>query len=112
MPLLDSTKRGRVLAVPEQLWCPSFPEKTRIHEFKALVSQKYGMPLVSYDDLWRWSVSAPTKFWEETWHFVGIRAHKTYDHVRVGLRDKGIAETLTPEKDASVFFFLCPWVTM
>ena len=96
----------------EKLWCPSFPERTRIHEFKALVSQKYGVSLVSYDDLWRWSVSAPARFWEETWHFTGIRAHRTYDYVRVGLANKGIAGTRTFDETCFGFFFLFSRVAM
>ena len=98
MPLLNGTEDNELAAAAEKLWCPSFPERTQIHRFKTTVSQKYGIPLVTYDDLWHWSVSEPAKFWEETWNFTGIRGHRTYDRVCgccsnvLHYRVKGIAE--------------------
>ncbi|PGH06765.1 acetoacetate-CoA ligase [Blastomyces parvus] len=64
------------------LWQPSSPENTRIHSFMALVRQKYGLQqLTTYHELWKWSVSEPAAFWEEVWHFTGVRAQKPYDKV-------------------------------
>lgn len=67
--------------IVKELWRPSSPESTKIHKFMSLVSQKYGLHLNNYHDLWDWSVSEPSSFWEEVWHFTGVKAQKTYDKV-------------------------------
>ncbi|PGH14453.1 acetoacetate-CoA ligase [Polytolypa hystricis UAMH7299] len=64
-----------------QLWRPSSPESTQISRFITHISQKYGLKLSTYDHLYQWSVSNPAKFWEETWHYLGVRSHKPYQHV-------------------------------
>lgn len=82
MPFLnESTSNGD--AVAKELWRPSNPEQTQMFHFKSYISQKYAVPLPGYSDLWQWSVSEPAKFWEEIWHYTGIKAHKTYDEVCV-----------------------------
>ncbi|KAL2005472.1 hypothetical protein VTN00DRAFT_2683 [Thermoascus crustaceus] len=65
----------------KELWRPSSPHATQIHDFKTIVSKKHGIPLNDYNDLWQWSVSEPAKFWEEIWHYTGIKAHKPYTKV-------------------------------
>jgi acetoacetyl-CoA synthetase len=44
-------------------------------------SEKHGVTLDDYDDLWKWSISEPAKFWEDTWHYTDIKAHTSYDQV-------------------------------
>lgn len=65
----------------KELWRPSSPHKAQIHDFKTLVSKKHGIPLNDYNDLWQWSISEPAKFWEEVWHYTGIKAHKPFTKV-------------------------------
>lgn len=70
-------------AVTKELWRPSNPEQSQIFDFKCLVSKKHAISLSGYPDLWEWSVSEPANFWEEVWHYTGIKAHKPYDEVCV-----------------------------
>ena len=83
MPFMNQPESNGDLAVAKELWRPSNPEQTQTFDFKSLVSKKYSIPLSGYPDLWEWSVSEPAKFWEEIWHYTGIKAHKPYDEVRV-----------------------------
>lgn len=65
-----------------ELWRPSAPERTEMFKFKTHIGQKYNLKLKNYDDLWQWSISQPADFWEEVWHYTGVRAHTTYSKVR------------------------------
>lgn len=67
---------------PIELWRPVAPEKTEMYRFKAHIASKYNIKLQDYEDLWQWSVSYPTDFWEEVWHFTGVKAHEIYSEVR------------------------------
>ncbi|KAL4816359.1 hypothetical protein BDW67DRAFT_190998 [Aspergillus spinulosporus] len=68
-------------ATPQELWRHSAPETTRIYHFMKTIADKHRIPLRSYSDLWKWSISEPAKFWEEIWLYTVIIAHKPYDHV-------------------------------
>lgn len=50
-------------------------------KFMSHVNSKYGLNLNDYPALYRWSVDNVSEFWEECWHFCGIRASKPYDEV-------------------------------
>lgn len=67
---------------PKELWRPSKPQETQMYDFMTKASQKYGIPFENYGDLWRWSISESSQFWEEIWHYTSIKAHGTYDRVR------------------------------
>jgi len=43
--------------------------------------KKYPIRSDSYTDLWKWSIDNPATFWENVWHYTGIKAHKRYDSV-------------------------------
>jgi acetoacetyl-CoA synthetase len=45
------------------------------------VNAKHGLGLVDYPSLYRWSIDDVSLFWEEVWHFVGVRASKPFDQV-------------------------------
>lgn len=64
-----------------ELWRHSNPENTQFYAFQQHVQQKYNNVGDSYQDLWQWSVDNPAAFWEEIWHYTGIRASKGYDKV-------------------------------
>lgn len=66
---------------PKELWRPSSPERTQIHHFKTQINKKYGLNLDTYHDLWQWSVSESATFWEEVWHYTGVRAKQPYSKV-------------------------------
>lgn len=83
MPFMDQpeTNGNGHLMEPKELWRPSNPESTQIYQFKNRIIQKHGLSLQDYHDLREWSIRSPALFWEEIWHYTGIKAHKTYDSV-------------------------------
>lgn len=66
---------------PHELWRHSAPESTQIYHFLKRTVEKHRVPLNNYDDLWRWSISEPARFWEDVWLYTGVKAHKSYNHV-------------------------------
>ncbi len=69
---------------PVELWRHPDPESTRMAEFRHRINKKYKLKLSTYEDLHQWSIDNIPEFWEETWHFVGITASRSFDLVRVG----------------------------
>ncbi|KAJ9380967.1 hypothetical protein DTO063F5_6418 [Paecilomyces variotii] len=76
-----ASTNGEDSSPAKELWRPSSPEKTKIYEFKELVSKKHNITLKDYNDLWQWSVTEPAKFWEEIWHYTAIKAYQPYTKV-------------------------------
>ena len=72
--------------VGAELWRHPEPQSTVMHAFQTHVAEKYRLPIASYHDLWKWSVDHPGEFWEEIWHYTGIRAKKSYTKVRANTR--------------------------
>ncbi len=65
------------------LWTPS-DERVKganITRFIALVNQKFGRDLKSYEDLYQWSVDDIPDFWSAFWEFAGIKASKKWEKV-------------------------------
>lgn len=81
MPYVEQLRTKDDADIARELWRPSAPESTRIHRFKSRVNHKYGLALRDYHDLWRWSVDEPARFWEETWHFTGVKSRRPYEKV-------------------------------
>lgn len=71
------------LMEPKELWSPSIPESTQVYQFKNRIIQRHGLSLQNYDDLREWSIRSPALFWEEIWHYTGVKAHKSYDTVSI-----------------------------
>jgi acetoacetyl-CoA synthetase len=59
-------------AQPEApLWQPS---QARIAQSNLLRFMKYvGQPAASYDELWQWSVTQASDFWQSVWHFCELK---------------------------------------
>ncbi|EGD96432.1 acetoacetyl-CoA synthase [Trichophyton tonsurans CBS 112818] len=83
MPFMDQpeTNGDGHLMEPKELWSPSIPESTQVYQFKNRIIQRHGLSLQNYDDLREWSIRSPALFWEEIWHYTGVKAHKSYDTV-------------------------------
>ncbi|KIW86465.1 acetoacetate-CoA ligase [Fonsecaea pedrosoi CBS 271.37] len=64
-----------------ELWRHPRPGSTEFYAFQQHVANKFGVSTASYNDIWRWSVDHPSAFWEEIWHYTGIKANKQYDSV-------------------------------
>jgi acetoacetyl-CoA synthetase len=44
-------------------------------------SERHGLDLHSYDDLWRWSVNDLEAFWSGIWEYCGVRSSQPYERV-------------------------------
>ncbi|RVX65930.1 hypothetical protein B0A52_10237 [Exophiala mesophila] len=64
-----------------ELWRHPRPETTQFYAFQQHLRKKYRLESDSYSDLWKWSIDNPSAFWEEIWHYTGIKAHQTYKSV-------------------------------
>jgi acetoacetyl-CoA synthetase len=56
------------------LWQPSAARiaRARATAFAAEVSRRHGVALAGHEDLYRWSVSEPARFWTEVWRQCGV----------------------------------------
>ncbi len=65
------------------LWEPTEEriKNTNMYQFMQYIGERYGVPLSSYDDLYRWSISAIPRFWEAFWSYAGVIHSKPYDCV-------------------------------
>lgn len=66
-----------------ELWRPAAPQAARISQFKYLINEKYNATLTNYEDLYRWSVNHLSSFWDEVWHFTGVRASQPFSKVAI-----------------------------
>ncbi|KAL2141146.1 hypothetical protein VTI28DRAFT_2771 [Corynascus sepedonium] len=62
-----------------ELWRHERPTETPMWRFLEHVNSKYGLSLRDYPDLYKWSVENVADFWGEVWHFVGIKASKSFE---------------------------------
>ena len=79
----DLGESGGVNTAPLALWRSTAPERSRMSQFKDMISKKYSVNLACYDDLYQWSIDHLASFWEEVWHFTGIRASQPFSKVAV-----------------------------
>ncbi|MGC3021734.1 acetoacetate--CoA ligase [Brevibacterium sp. FAM 24630] len=64
----------------EPIWRPN-PDQTprsQILDFTEFANQRSGQDMVSYDDLWRWSVDDLDGFWGAVWDFFNVISDKPY----------------------------------
>ena len=67
----------------EPIWRPN-PDQTprpQIQAFTELANQRTGQGMVSYDDLWRWSVNDLDGFWGAVWDFFDVISDEPYTDV-------------------------------
>lgn len=65
------------------LWQPS-PERvaaSRLTRFAAQVHERYGAPIGTYEELWRWSVDSLEDFWAAVWEHFDVIASAPYEKV-------------------------------
>ncbi|TGJ81539.1 hypothetical protein E0Z10_g7225 [Xylaria hypoxylon] len=58
---------------PVELWRHPDPHSTPMFAFLNHVRNKYQLDINDYPGLWDWSTKNPSDFWEQVWHFCGIR---------------------------------------
>ena len=67
----------------KQLWVHRHPTQTRTYEFKVKIERKYNLHFETYDHLRQWSISNINSFWEDVWHFTGIKASEPFSQVSI-----------------------------
>ncbi|MDN5896286.1 MAG: hypothetical protein L0H93_19975, partial [Nocardioides sp.] len=67
----------------EPIWSPNSDQRPspQIHAFTELANQRTGQNMVSYNDLWRWSVNDLDGFWGAVWDFFDVIADEPYTEV-------------------------------
>ncbi|KAK3322185.1 acetoacetate-CoA ligase-like protein [Apodospora peruviana] len=68
------------MAAPE-LWRHASPQSTQMWKFLQHVNSKYGLDIDDYPTLYKWSVENVAAFWDEVWHFAGVKSSKPFDQV-------------------------------
>ncbi|KAF1814878.1 acetoacetyl-CoA synthetase-like protein [Eremomyces bilateralis CBS 781.70] len=63
------------------LWEHNDPSSTNMYRFMERVNEKHGLNFKTYKELYAWSVTDLPTFWEEVWHFTGIKASTPYEKV-------------------------------
>ena len=66
---------------PMLLWKHPIPEVTRTYQFKQIIEKKYHVSFEDYEALRQWSIDNVNDFWEEVWHFTGIKASEPFTKV-------------------------------
>ena len=68
-------------ATPKRLWEHKDPSSTNTYAFKRHLENKFHLAFKDYEELRHWSVANINQFWEEVWHFSGIKASKAFTKV-------------------------------
>ena len=65
------------------LWEPSNEQKKQANmtRFMEFVNEKIGLEIRNYADLYQWSVTSISDFWEAMWEFGDIKSFRKYDTV-------------------------------
>lgn len=84
-----------------ELWRHPNVPATQMWAFLQRINDKYALQLQAYGELYRWSTNNIALFWEEVWHFTGVRAVKEFDLVR----DFRTLSTLLPSSLLSLKFY-------
>jgi acetoacetyl-CoA synthetase len=65
----------------DELWRHPDPASTPMWHFIQKINEKYGLGISDYQGLYKWSVENVNEFWEEVWHFVGVKASRPFQKV-------------------------------
>jgi acetoacetyl-CoA synthetase len=65
------------------IWTPDAARvrNANLTEFTRRANALHGIEATSYDDLHAWSVREPAAFWEQLWHYAGLRASQPWSSV-------------------------------
>ncbi|MGV9205946.1 MAG: acetoacetate--CoA ligase [Promethearchaeia archaeon] len=71
------------MSVRKLLWKPSeeWINQSEILKFIEFVSEKYGLVIKTYDELYFWSIGHIPEFWEAAWEYFDIIASDSYEQV-------------------------------
>ncbi len=70
------------------LWAPSAERvaAARMTHFMRWAEERHGRRFADYEELWRWSVTEPERFWSDIWDYGGVRASAPYERA---IADRG-----------------------
>ena len=65
------------------LWQPTEEriQQSNMYRYMQFVNERYGKAFTTYDELYRWSVTAIADFWASIWDFMEVRAARGWDRV-------------------------------
>jgi acetoacetyl-CoA synthetase len=68
---------------PEPIWTPdpAATARSQIGHFAAFVTERHGVHLDGYLDMWAWSVDHTEQFWASIWEFFAITSSTPYEAV-------------------------------
>ncbi|KAJ2616014.1 hypothetical protein H4S08_000975 [Coemansia sp. RSA 1365] len=69
-----ATKRN----AEEPLWKPQTPLATNTHKFREFINTKRDLALVTYEELYTWSVTHIELFWSDVWEYTGTKSSSDY----------------------------------
>jgi acetoacetyl-CoA synthetase len=69
------------VSAPAELWRHPNPTTTEMWRFLEHVNSKYGLQISDYPGLYRWSIDNVASFWEEVWHFTGVKSSQPFGEV-------------------------------
>jgi len=58
------------------LWTPSNPAQTQTSLFREHIKQKYSISLITYEDLYNWSIDHRADFWSSLWDWENVIGFK------------------------------------
>lgn len=77
----SSADQAALLLHPHLLWKPLNTDGTQMNRFRLLVNQNYMLNLISYEDLYQWSVENIGEFWRQVFSFTGIISSQPFTQV-------------------------------
>lgn len=67
----------------KKLWEGSklFKEKSHLNQYRIWLNERKNLQLITYDDIWEWSVTNISEFWESIWSYFNVISHSPYTSV-------------------------------
>ena len=63
------------------LWKPKISKKSHVSNFIDELNRKNNLQIDKYEELYKWSISNPKQFWEETWKYSNIISTSQYHEI-------------------------------
>jgi acetoacetyl-CoA synthetase len=63
------------------LWKPKISKKSHVSNFIDELNRKKNLQIDKYEELYKWSISNPKQFWEETWKYSNIISSSQYHEI-------------------------------
>lgn len=66
-----------------KLWegSTSFKENSHLFSYQKWLAENHQLQFNTYEDIWQWSVTHISDFWESIWDYFNVMSHKPYESV-------------------------------